>query len=68
MPSAVSGVKAAWISVQVRMTLAEHQALQRLVHDTGHGSYQSYLRTLLVERLRDAGALPPPQALSHHTA
>lgn len=61
MPSAVSSVKAEWISVQVRMTLAEHQALQRLVHDIGHGSYQSYLRTLLVERLRDASALRLPR-------
>ena len=59
MPSAVSGVNTEWISVQVRMTVAEHQALQQLVYDTGHGSYQSYLRTMLVEKLRDAGVLPP---------
>ena len=62
MPSAVSGLRTEWISVQVRMTLVEHEALQRLVYDTGHSSYQSFLRTMVVEKLRDVGALPAREA------
>ena len=61
MPAAVSGVKAQWISVQVRMTQDEHEKLQRLVFSTGHSSFQSCLRTMVVEKLRDAGALPPQE-------
>jgi hypothetical protein len=58
MPAAVSGVKTGWISVQVRMTLDEHEQLQRLVFDSGHSSYQSFLRTMLVERLRECAGVP----------
>ena len=58
MPSAVSGVNTEWISVQVRMTKGEHAQLQQLVFAAGHSSYQSFLRTMLVEKLRDAGVLP----------
>jgi hypothetical protein len=45
----------------VKMTRDEHRALRDLVFGSGHSSYQSYLRATVIEKLRDAGALPSPR-------
>jgi hypothetical protein len=68
MPRTKQAPRAQFIAVQVKMTRDEHRALGDLVFDSGHGSYQSFLRSIVVEKIRNAGALPSMSEPGHDAA
>lgn len=65
MPAIMSQMKAKRIGISVKLTTDEHEALSRLVFSEGHSSFQGWFRSLVVDRLRDAGTLPPAQEPTH---
>jgi hypothetical protein len=67
MEKPTKGRQAGLITVHVRVTPDEHRALRDLVFDAGHTGFQSFFRTLIVEKLRAGSALPPAREPGHAT-
>jgi hypothetical protein len=49
------------IGVSVKLTPQEHEALKALVWREGHTSFQSFFRSLAVQRIRAAQAQAGPE-------
>jgi hypothetical protein len=49
-------VKPTRIGISVKLTPSEHAALKDLVWAEGHTSFQSFFRSLAVQKLREADA------------
>jgi hypothetical protein len=63
----IEAKKPALIGISVKLTPREHEALKDVVWALGHTSFQSFFRSLAVQKLREAAA-PHDDGGSGHAA
>lgn len=59
MSAVISREKVNLVGITVKLTPQEHQALRLVVFAEGHSSFQNYLRSIVVQKIRESRGKRP---------